>query len=506
MPVAAGRLGVVVAANLFARHQVLNRLTRSLKDAILPRVKIFLSTLGCKLNESELEAWARRFANDGHEIVNDARAADVIVLNTCTVTHVAARKTRQLARQLARANPNARIVLTGCFVTISPDEANALPNVALVVPNAEKERLVALAEGEFAIQNSKFEIQNSQAIALDSSQWLDADVETQVAGRQPAPKAENIHPSSFILHPSLRTRAFVKIQDGCNLSCAYCIIPHARGAERSRPRDEIIAEVNALVGAGYKEIILTGVQISAYRWTNLKFVLHDLVAAILAETNVPRLRLTSIAPWDLDEALLDLWRDARLCRHLHLSLQSGSDAVLRQMRRPYTTGQFARAVELARAKIPDVGITTDVIVGFPGESDAEFEESLKFVEQMQFSRVHVFPYSKRDGTSAAAFPNQVSDAAKQARAKQMQAIADASQCAFAARFVGRELMVLWEAREESRGAGERGSRGENSPLRYWSGYSDNYIRVIAASDANLTNQFASARVTDVTDDGVSAEL
>ncbi|MEW5720860.1 MAG: MiaB/RimO family radical SAM methylthiotransferase, partial [Chloroflexota bacterium] len=356
-------------------------------------MKVYLTTLGCKLNESELEAWARRFATDGHAIVDDARAADVIVLNTCTVTHVAARKTRQLARQLARANPHARIVLTGCFVTISPDEAKTLPNVALVVPNAEKERLVVLAESEFKIQNSKFKIQNSQVVDLDSSRWLDADVETQVAGRQSS--ISNLQsPISNLQSLPLRTRAFVKIQDGCNLSCAYCIIPRARGEERSRPRDEIIAEVNALVSAGYKEIILTGVQISAYSnlakvWNLRKDSLRDLVAAILAETNAPRLRLTSIAPWDVDEALLDLWRDARLCRHLHLSLQSGSDAILRQMRRPYTTAQFARAVERARAKIPDVGITTDVIVGFPGESDAEFEQSLKFVGQMQFSRVHV---------------------------------------------------------------------------------------------------------------------
>lgn len=404
-------------------------------------MKVFLSALGCKLNESELEAWARQLADAGHAIVNDVRAADVIVLNTCTVTHVAARKTRQLARHLARANPRARLVLTGCFVTISPAEANALPNVALAVPNAEKDGLVEQiansglrgARGglrEPSVVGGQRSAVDDQPYAI-SQQWLDADVETQVAGRQ--------SPVSELLSPHLRTRAFVKIQDGCNLSCAYCIIPHARGKERSQPRDEIVAQVNALVSAGYKEIVLTGVQISAYRdrGTGLESVqsLRGLVSAILSETHVPRLRLTGIAPWDVEEGFLDLWRDTRLCRHLHMSLQSGSDAILRQMRRPYTTAQFARAVERVRAKIPDVGITTDVIVGFPGESDTDFEQSARFVEQAQFSRVHVFPYSKRAGTPAASLPLQVPDVVKQARAHQMQAIADASRHAFARRFV-----------------------------------------------------------------------
>ncbi|MBM3127667.1 MAG: MiaB/RimO family radical SAM methylthiotransferase [Chloroflexi bacterium] len=500
-------------------------------------MKIYLTTLGCKLNESEVEAWARRFARAGSEIVDDARAADLIVLNTCTITHIAARKTRQLARQLARANPHARIVLTGCFVSISPEDASALPNVALVLPNAEKDQLVErIANCELwkpsAISDQRSALRD-QPYAVSQS-WLDADVETQVAGSQSTGEAgsrKQIHPSSFILHPSLRTRAFVKIQDGCNLACAYCIIPLARGAERSRPRVEIVDEVNALVGAGYQELILTGVQISAYRdviaspagakqspTSGLEIAsqktpamtrgLRDLVAAILAETNAPRLRLTSIAPWDVDDALLDVWRDARVCRHLHLSLQSGCDATLRRMKRPYTTAQFARAVELARAQIPDVGITTDVIVGFPGETDAEFEQSLRFVEQMQFSRAHVFPYSKREGTRAASLPMQVADAVKAARAKQMQAIADASQRAFAQRFVGRELRVLWETREKDESGKMKDEENHPSsfilPPSIWSGYSDNYIRVVAASDADLYNQFTSARATRVTDDGVIA--
>lgn len=469
-------------------------------------MNIHLATLGCKLNESEIEAWARQCAREGYTLVDDVRVADVIVVNTCTVTHVAARKTRQLTRQLARANPRAHIVLTGCFVTISPNDARALPNVALVIPNATKDQLIEQVAKAFSDQRSVVCSQQSavsnqrsvvsgQRSTVSSQDWLDADVETQIAGHE--------SPISHLQSPTLRTRAFVKIQDGCNLACAYCIIPRARGAERSRPHADILAEVRALVDAGYKEIVLTGVQISAYAPS-----LRDLVAAILAETDVPRLRLTSIAPWDVDDALLDLWRDARLCRHVHLSLQSGCDATLRRMRRPYTTAQFARVVERVRARIPDVGITTDVIVGFPGETDAEFEQSLHFVEQMQFSRVHVFPYSKREGTHAATLPNQISDAVKQARAKEMQAVADASQRAFAARFVGRELVVLWETKtddERRKTKDERPSSFVLCPSSFvWSGYSDNYIRVVATSEHDLHNRITAARVIELIDDGVIA--
>ncbi len=464
-------------------------------------MKVYLSTLGCKLNESELESWTRGLSRDGAEIVADPRDADICVLNTCTVTHTAAHKSRQMARQLARANPNARIVLTGCFVDVSPVEASKLPNVALIVPNADKDRLVE------QVSDFRFTISDFRALPYGAFQDL-------VSNFQP--------PTSNLQLPNSRTRAFVKIQDGCNMSCTYCIIPLARGKERSRAREEIVAEVQSLVSAGFKEIILTGVQISAYsnlaKVANLrKDSLRDLVAAILAETDVPRLRLTSIAPWDLlrgveaDESLLDLWHDTRLCRHLHLSLQSGSDTVLRRMRRPYSTAQYAHAAQLVRESISGVGITTDVIVGFPGESEVEFEQSLRFVEEMQFSRVHVFPYSARAGTLAATLPLPVSDAVKSTRRAQMQAGADASARAFAQRFVGQTMPVLWESFEKAEGGRRKDELFHPSPFilhpsSVWSGYTDNYIRVLAASDADLRNQISLATVSTVNDDGVIANL
>ena len=484
-------------------------------------MKIYLATLGCKLNESEIEAWSRRFANDGYEIVSEPHEADLCVLNTCTVTHVAARKSRQLARQLARSNPNARLVLTGCYASMAPDEAKNLPNVALVVPNADKDRLVALAGdllGDARFQTTETGCRLPEAVSGELQSTVNSELAIEdgastvnsnqysVISSQSSDDISNFRllTSNFQLVTS-RTRAFVKVMDGCNMSCTYCIIPLARGKERSRPLPEVVAEVKSLVDAGYQEIILTGVQISVYRdcGASGSLVLRDLVAAILAETDVPRLRLTSIAPWDLDESLLDLWSDARLCRHLHLSLQSGADTVLRRMRRAYSTEQFARVANLARERIPDVGITTDVIVGFPGESDVEFEQSLRFVEQMQFSRVHVFPYSAREGTVAAKFPLHVSDPVKAARTKQMQSVADSSARAFAERFVGRTMDVLWETTER-----------ENSPmlprspapLHFWSGYTDNYIRVVAASDGNLRNRISRAELIELDEDGVKGRL
>ncbi len=427
-------------------------------------MKVYLQALGCKLNESELEAWARDFTARGDQVVTDPRDADTIVLNTCTVTAQAARKSRNLSRHLARANSNAQIILTGCYASMSSEQAQGLPNVAFVVPNADKDALVKITRervGDF-------------------------------------PYAPYFASPSANEQVSLRTRAFVKIEDGCNMSCTYCIIPLARGRARSRPQNEIIDAIKSLVDGGYQEVILTGVQISDYRLQERESGngrlrgLCDLVSEILRETPLPRLRLTSIAPWDLDDELLDMFSDTRLCRHLHLSLQSGSNTVLRRMRRPYTVEQFADAVEMARAMIPHVAITTDVIVGFPGEADVEFQESLEFVERMNFARVHVFPYSAREGTVAAQLPLHLSDLVKDARAKAMQRVADTAQVNFAKQNVGRTFDVLYE--EQTNAAG------------IFSGYTDNYIRVATRSNENLSNRILSTHLMENVQDGARGEL
>lgn len=442
-------------------------------------MKVFLGALGCKLNESELEAWARQFTEQGDLIVEDASKADLCVVNSCTVTRIAAKKSRGVVNKIARGNKNARILLTGCYATISPHEAQTLPNVGVVVPNNEKDRLVALAskfmrDSAFQISENGCRMPEAASGELGSDTYINKEIDPTgtFAGQN---TTKELGGRAI---PNTRTRAFVKIEDGCNMSCTYCIIPLARGRARSRPQKEIVDEITHLVDNGYKEVILTGVQISDYRLEEREAGrgrlsgLCSLVREILSRTHLERLRLTSIAPWDMDEEFLELFSDRRICRHLHLSLQSGCSTVLRRMRRPYSAEQFEEVVARVRQKLPEVGITTDVIVGFPGESDVEFESSRDFVERINFARVHVFPYSARAGTFASRLPLHVDEKVKDVRSREMQRVADYSSSRFASGFVGRTLPVLYESRDEV-------------PER-WSGYSDNYIRVSAGGD-NLGN-------------------
>jgi threonylcarbamoyladenosine tRNA methylthiotransferase MtaB len=416
-------------------------------------MKVYFATLGCKLNQSETERLAREFARAGHQVVLSPREADLCVVNTCAVTQAAARRSRKVARRARRANPRIATVLTGCYAEIAPEVARSIEGVALVVGNRDKERLLEILMDRYA-------------------------PEPPVTG-----------PLSLVPYPPFHTRAFVKIQDGCNMGCTFCIIPLARGRERSRPGSEIIAEIQDLVAASHKEIVLTGVQISAYGRDGAAEAganLRDLVARTLDETGVARLRLSSLAPWALGPSLLALWEDPRLCRHLHLSLQSGSDAVLRRMRRPYTTARYAQAVEMARETIPDLAITSDVIVGFPGETEAEFEESLCFVERMAFARLHVFRYSPRPGTVAATMPQQVPHQVKRARSQAMIELGLRSAGRFRRHYLGRRLDVLWETREGDR----------------WTGFTDTYIRVTVESVLDLGNTITPVELMGLTEEGM----
>lgn len=425
-------------------------------------MRIYLGSLGCKLNQSEMDALAIQLAQTGHQIVGQPSEAELCVLNTCAVTHVAAQKSRQALRRLHRENPSARLMVAGCYAELAPDEVRGLPGVEWVVGNQAKE---SLAE---RIGN------------LES-------------GSAPPPG-----PGAFSLLPHLRTRALVKIQDGCDNACAYCVIRLARGPQRSRPADQVVDEVRRRLAAGYQEIVLTGVHIGAYgadregRSSGLD--LWGLVTRILAETDVPRLRLSSIEPWDLTERAFSCWNDARLCRHLHLPLQSGCTATLRRMARRYTADEFAALVSAARAAIPGLAVTTDVIVGFPGETEEEFAESLHFVEALGFARVHVFPYSPRPGTPAAEMPHQVPAPVKAERARAMQTVALAAAGAFARQFVGQTVQVLWES----------ASLTEAGPL--WKGLTDNYLRVCAVHPANLRNIFTPVRLVAVTQGGLQGEI
>lgn len=404
-------------------------------------MRVYLESLGCKLNQSEIEMLARRFAARGHQIVSNPQEASVCVLNSCTVTHVAARKSRQAVRRLRRCSPSARIVATGCYAHLAPEELD----VDQIVDNAGKERLVDLLLGE---------------------------------GPDLPMPLPMLPPRSL---PQSRTRAFVKIQDGCDNHCTYCITRIARGPQRSEPRARVLAEIQARVEAGYQEVVLTGVHIGGYGRDGDSPATGDLwnlVEAALSDTNVRRLRLSSIEPWDLTPEAFDLWQNPRLCRHLHLPLQSGSDETLRRMGRRYTARDFARLVQAAREAIPGVAITTDLIVGFPGETAARFEESLAFVNEMAFARGHVFPYSRRPGTPAAALPGQVSPPEKKRRAEAMRSTAHRSAAAYQSRFIGQTVQVLWESRRNG----------------HWRGLTDNYLCITAESDEPLAQTITPARL------------
>jgi len=408
-------------------------------------MKIFLDTIGCRLNQAELENMARQFRASGHEIVAKADEADLAVVNTCTVTSQGASDSRGKIRQVARLGAD-KIVVTGCWATLEPQSAAALPGVSRVVPNPRKDFLVA----------DVLDLQPS-VINLES------------ISREPLPGLR------------ARTRAFIKVQDGCDNHCTFCITAIARGPGRSRPIEEVIAEIQSALDGGTKEVVLTGVHLGSWG-QDLNLHLRDLVIAILKETDIPRLRLSSLEPWDLEADFFALWQDARLCRHLHLPMQSGSASVLRRMARKTTPEAYDALVELARAAIPDVAITTDVIAGFPGETEAEFAETLEFVRRMGFARGHVFTYSPRPGTSAARMDGQVPHAIRKKRNAALRAAFAESERGYQQKFLGQRLSVLWESTEQLNDAG-------------WhvEGLTDNYLRVTAVTPNPIWNEMT--RVT-----------
>ncbi len=415
-------------------------------------MKVYLETLGCRLNESEIESMARQFAGTGHEIVSQPDSADLCVLNTCAVTQDAVRSSRQRVRQINRAQPTAQIVVTGCYAHLSPAEVMALPGVGQVIDNTQKDRLVPLVLRE---------PMDAEPIALD-----------------------------YMPGALGHTRAFVKVQDGCDNRCTFCITTVARGAGRSRPLDEVVAEIQAMAQAGYKEAVLTGVQLGSYG--ERAGGLRDLIHAILSDTDMPRIRLSSLEPWDLDETFFALWENPRLCPHLHLPLQSGCDATLKRMLRRTDQASYRGLIAMARAAIPNVALSTDVIAGFPGESDDEFAISEAFITEMDFMKLHVFPYSARPGTAAERMRNHVDVALRKTRAERLRTISEAGDRRYRERLSGRVSDVLWE---NVIGASEQG----------WlnSGLNGYYVRVYWTGPRVLTNALTPALLGGLERDGLS---
>jgi threonylcarbamoyladenosine tRNA methylthiotransferase MtaB len=403
-------------------------------------MKVHLDTVGCRLNQAEIESMARQFRAAGYEVVPSAEEADIAVVNTCAVTSAAASDSRGKLRLAARRGAK-EVIATGCWATLEPAKAAALPGVARVVPNSQKDQLV-----EERLRGSVMDVEPLE--------------------RTPLPGLHH------------RTRAFIKVQDGCDNHCTFCITTVARGSGRSRPVAEVLSEIHSALAGGAREVVLTGVHLGSWGH-DLGSSLHlrDLTKAILRETDVPRLRLSSLEPWDLDEAFFELWADPRLMPHLHLPLQSGCAETLKRMARKTSPESFRRLVEAARKVLPDPAITTDVIVGFPGETEAEFSESLSFVQELQFAGGHVFTYSARPGTGAARLPGQVRMEIRKERSHILHASLEEASRRYRRAFIGRRLPVLWESVSE---LGEYGWK-----LEGWTG---NYLRVSASAPSPRWNE------------------
>ena len=424
-------------------------------------MRVFLKALGCRLNEAELQLWGQQFLDAGHQL-SAMDKADLLVLNSCAVTGEAARKSRQLIRRLHRENPTARLVVTGCYASLNEPEAAAILGVDLVVDNSEKDQLVEKINEHF--QQDEQHLQTMPAFATE--------------------------PGESALFVRNRDRAFIKIQDGCRYRCSYCIVTVVRGDERSRTINDIITEVNGYSSQGIHEVVLTGVHVGGYG-SDLDVSLMQLVQAILADTDIKRIRFASVEPWDLPDGFFQLFENNRLMPHMHLPLQSGSDTVLRRMSRRCHQDSFRQLVIDARKAVPGFNITTDIIVGFPGESEYEWQESLDFINEIGFGHTHIFSYSHREGTRAAKLPDQIPSNIKKLRSKELSSIAKTMKHQFMLEMIGKETDVLWESGIET--------LADN---RYqFSGYTANYHRVIAEASGDISGLILPTKLKKLTNEG-----
>ena len=408
-----------------------------------------LETHGCKLNQADTQTLAQQLAAAGYNVVSEAEPADFYVLNSCTVTHVADRKARQAIRAARRQNPNGVIIVTGCYAQRAPDVLRQMPEIDLVIGNTGKPSLPQMIER------------------------LSGGPTTACAA------GDDEFPTAVF---SIRSRAMIKIQEGCDQVCAYCIVPKVRGRERSIPLDEIVHAVNEREEVGCKEVVLTGTQLGSYGFDLDGIDIRGLVGALLRRTAIPRIRISSLQPQDISDDLLDLWSDPRLCPHFHVPLQSGSDAILKKMRRRYTAAEFLDAVQRIKRMVPGVGVTADAIAGFPGETDEDFRQTVDACQAAELASVHVFPYSIRDGTSAAHFEGQIDPRIKSKRVRLLSETADRMARDFRKSFIGDTRPVLWERTLPSEGE------------TIWTGLTDNYLRVRTATTLDLANRITPATI------------
>jgi threonylcarbamoyladenosine tRNA methylthiotransferase MtaB len=452
-----------------------------MSDSARPATAAIL-TLGCKLNIADSEAMARRLRDAGWHVVDRATDATAVIVNSCSVTHVADQKSRHLVRLARRVAPNATVALTGCLLETAPSERIDALAADLVFRQPDQ-----LALADKLIELHRVDV-SARRVPANASPLPEGEGQGEGAPRL----IDTLRPDESVSRrPALKTRAFISAQEGCNDVCAFCIIPRTRGRERSKSVDWVVEEALKREAEGVQEIVLTGTQLGAYGRDRGDLKPYDLLKALLDETSMPRIRMSSLQPQDLSDELIGLWDDPRLCRHFHLALQSGSESVLQRMRRRYRKQQYRDAVQRLRAAVPDVAITTDVIVGFPGETEDEFEESYAFCEELAFAGVHVFPYSQRSGTVAFKLPDQVPEPVKKHRVHRLIELADGMARSYRERFLGTTTTVLWETRRDGDA---------------WEGLTDTYVRVRAVSAGDLANRLTPARLTALGDDGMIGEV
>jgi threonylcarbamoyladenosine tRNA methylthiotransferase MtaB len=506
-----------------------------------------VATLGCKVNQADSEAISEQMSDAGFIQRDFGEIADIYIVNTCTVTHLGDRSSRQMISQARRRHPDALLVVTGCYAEMNPKAVAALPGVDLVVGNRGKDSLVTAIKEQYKAEvnpsNQCTEIlppggsqgdckgaplhvpfgpqlviepctENSSISAIVESartlpmldfnaQHIGSDQSLPIDFSEQEPQPDNPSTNLLVTNGTVltetanapllsRTRVQMKVQDGCDNRCTYCIVPYVRGASRSRSIESVVEHVRRKVRAGFQEIVLTGIHLGDYHPDNdEKRDLGDLIAALLNETDIARIRVSSLEPEDFRLEWLELWHNPRMCRHLHLPMQSGSDYILRRMARRYNSERYATIITTAKRLVPGIAISTDIITGFPGESDDDFEATYRLAAELHFAKAHVFRFSPRQGTAAARMKGQIKDEVKKARSERLLALNDEHARYFRLQFLDETVQVLIEAQKHGR----------------WEGLTDNYLRVEIDglpdhADRNWQNTLVNARLIELDDDGI----
>ena len=432
----------------------------------MKKLKVAFHTLGCKVNQYETEAMQKLFAEADFELTEKIESADVVVVNTCTVTALSSQKSRQMIRKFSRANKNAVLVVVGCYAQSEPKKISQIDGVDIIIGTKDRMKIVELVEEVLKNRGEKI---------------------LRVG------EVENIFEFEELPHTPQRTRAFLKIEDGCNNFCAYCIIPFVRGRVRSRSLESIRAECLELKEKNFREIVLTGIHIGAYgKDFKNKISLVDAVKTVLETADPKRLRLGSVESVEMTDEIIELMKtDARICNHVHLPLQSGSDEILKAMRRPYTTKNFSDLTARLVKEIPEISIGTDLIVGFPGETEKNFEETLNFLRSQPFSKIHVFPFSSREGTLAAGMKNQIDSQTKKIRVEKVLEIARSKEKIFAEKLISRTVEIIAETEENN----------------FIDGLTKNYVRVYVPSSSEIKlGEIIRVKIEKLFKNGVAGEF